>query len=50
VATVWGQRSGTTLAVIGPGKAIDTDKLFAVALNMLGWSFGSTNTPHISTQ
>ncbi len=29
--------------LIGPGKAIDTDKLFVVASNMLGSSFGSTN-------
>ena len=29
--------------LIGPGKAIDTDKLFVVSSNMLGSSFGSTN-------
>src|SRR5262249_28065260 len=29
--------------LIGPGKAIDTDKLFVVASNMLGSSYGSTN-------
>jgi homoserine O-acetyltransferase/O-succinyltransferase len=29
--------------LIGSGKAIDTDKLFVVASNMLGSSFGSTN-------
>jgi homoserine O-acetyltransferase len=29
--------------LIGPGKAIDTDKVFVVASNMLGSSFGSTN-------
>jgi homoserine O-acetyltransferase len=29
--------------VIGPGKAIDTDKLFVVSSNMLGSSYGSTN-------
>jgi homoserine O-acetyltransferase len=29
--------------LVGPGKAIDTDKLFVVASNMLGSSFGSTN-------
>jgi homoserine O-acetyltransferase/O-succinyltransferase len=28
--------------VIGPGKAIDTDRYFAVASNMLGSSYGST--------
>lgn len=29
--------------LIGPGKAIDTDRLFVVSSNMLGSSFGSTN-------
>jgi homoserine O-acetyltransferase len=29
--------------LIGPGKAIDTDKAFVVSSNMLGSSFGSTN-------
>jgi len=29
-------------ALIGPGKAIDTDRYFAVASNMLGSSYGST--------
>jgi homoserine O-acetyltransferase/O-succinyltransferase len=29
--------------LIGPKKAIDTDRLFVVASNMLGSSFGSTN-------
>jgi len=29
--------------LIGPGKAIDTGKLFVVSSNMLGSSFGSTN-------
>ncbi len=29
--------------LIGPGKAIDTSKLFVVASNMLGSSYGSTN-------
>ncbi len=34
--------------LIGPGKAIDTDKLFVVCSNMLGSSFGSTNGASIS--
>jgi pimeloyl-ACP methyl ester carboxylesterase len=34
----------------GPGKAIDTDKLFVVASNMLGSSFGSTNAGSINPQ
>jgi homoserine O-acetyltransferase/O-succinyltransferase len=29
--------------LIGPGKAIDTDRLYVVASNMLGSSYGSTN-------
>src|SRR5262249_9043565 len=37
-------------ALIGPGKAIDTDKLFCVASNMLGSSFGSTNAGSINPQ
>ena len=41
-------RSGSTLAeglwnsLVGPGKAIDTDRLFVVSSNMLGSSYGST--------
>ncbi|HTZ36646.1 MAG TPA: alpha/beta fold hydrolase, partial [Stellaceae bacterium] len=34
---------GAWEGLIGPGKAIDTDRLFVVASNMLGSSFGSTN-------
>ncbi|MBV8888309.1 MAG: alpha/beta fold hydrolase [Alphaproteobacteria bacterium] len=34
---------GSWDGLIGPGKAIDTDRLFVVASNMLGSSFGSTN-------
>ena len=34
--------------LIGPGKAIDTDKLFVVSSNMLGSSFGSTNGASIN--
>jgi homoserine O-acetyltransferase len=33
--------------LIGPGKAIDTDKLFVVASNVLGSSYGSTNPASI---
>jgi hypothetical protein len=32
----------------GPGKAIDTEKLFVVSSNMLGSSFGSTNGASIN--
>jgi homoserine O-acetyltransferase len=38
---------GTWDGLIGPGKAIDTDKLFVVASNMLGSSYGSTNAATI---
>jgi homoserine O-acetyltransferase len=38
-----GNQPGSWEGLIGPGKAIDTDKLFVVASNMLGSSFGSTN-------
>jgi homoserine O-acetyltransferase len=34
--------------LIGPGKAIDTEKLFVVSSNMLGSSFGSTNGASIN--
>src|SRR5215469_8569703 len=36
--------------LIGPGKAIDTDKLFVVSSNMLGSSSGSTNGASIIPQ
>jgi homoserine O-acetyltransferase len=38
-----GNLPGWLDGLIGPGKAIDTDKLFVVCSNMLGSSFGSTN-------
>ncbi len=38
-----GHQPGWWDGLIGPGKAIDTDRLFVVASNMLGSSFGSTN-------
>jgi homoserine O-acetyltransferase/O-succinyltransferase len=38
-----GNLPGSWDGLIGPGKAIDTDKLFVVASNMIGSSFGSTN-------
>ncbi len=38
-----GNQPGWWDGLIGPGKAIDTGKLFVVASNMLGSSFGSTN-------
>ncbi|MGH7046939.1 MAG: homoserine O-acetyltransferase family protein [Stellaceae bacterium] len=38
-----GNQPGSWDGLIGPGKAINTDKLFVVASNMLGSSYGSTN-------
>ena len=38
-----GNQPGSWDGLIGPGKAIDTDRLFVVASNMLGSSYGSTN-------
>jgi homoserine O-acetyltransferase len=38
-----GYQPGSWDGLIGPGKAIDSDRLFVVASNMLGSSFGSTN-------
>ncbi len=42
-----GNLPGSWDGLIGPGKAIDTDKLFVLASNMLGSSFGSTNAASI---
>src|SRR5438132_406658 len=42
-----GNQPGSWDGLIGPGRAIDTDKLFVVASNMLGSSFGSTNAASI---
>lgn len=42
VATEGGSAEGYWGGLVGPGKAIDTDRLFVVASNMLGSSYGST--------
>jgi homoserine O-acetyltransferase/O-succinyltransferase len=34
--------------LVGPGKAIDTDRLFVVSSNMLGSSYGSTSPAHLN--
>jgi homoserine O-acetyltransferase len=39
---------GSWDGLIGPGKAIDTNRLFVVSSNMLGSSFGSTNGASIN--
>ena len=41
-----GDAEGSWNALIGPGKAIDTDTLFVVSPNHLGSSFGSTSPAH----
>jgi homoserine O-acetyltransferase/O-succinyltransferase len=43
-----GDQPGWWDGLIGPGKAIDTDKFFVVSSNMLGSSFGSTNGASIN--
>jgi hypothetical protein len=45
-----GNQPGSWDGLIRPDKAIDTDKLFVVASNMLGSSFGSTNAGSINPQ
>jgi homoserine O-acetyltransferase/O-succinyltransferase len=40
---------GTWDKLIGPGKAIDTDKLFVVSSNALGSSYGSTGPATLNT-
>src|SRR5262249_39410530 len=45
-----GNQPGSWDGLIGPGKAIDTDKLFVVASNMLGSSFRSTNAGCINPE
>jgi homoserine O-acetyltransferase/O-succinyltransferase len=34
---------GSWSEIVGPGKAVDTDRYFAICPNMLGSSYGSTN-------
>lgn len=43
-----GGNPGAWDALVGPGKAIDTNRLFVVSSNMLGSSFGSTNAASIN--
>jgi homoserine O-acetyltransferase/O-succinyltransferase len=43
-----GNQPGWWDGLIGPGKAIDTERLFVVSSNMLGSSFGSTNGASIN--
>jgi homoserine O-acetyltransferase/O-succinyltransferase len=43
-----GNQTGWWDGLIGPGKAIDTERLFVVSSNMLGSSFGPTNGASIN--
>ena len=38
---------GSWSELVGPGKAVDTDRYFAICPNMLGSSYGSTNATSI---
>jgi homoserine O-acetyltransferase/O-succinyltransferase len=38
---------GSWNEIVGPGKAVDTDRFFAICPNMLGSSYGSTNAASI---
>jgi homoserine O-acetyltransferase len=38
---------GSWSELVGPGKAVDTDRFFAICPNMLGSSYGSTNAASI---
>jgi homoserine O-acetyltransferase len=40
---------GSWDGLVGPGKAIDTDRLFVVSSNMLGSSYGSTSPAFLNT-
>ncbi len=42
-----GASEGSWAALVGPGRAIDTDRYFVLSSNMLGSSFGSTNAASI---
>jgi homoserine O-acetyltransferase len=39
---------GSWDGLVGPGKAIDTNRLFVVASNVLGSSYGSTSPAHLN--
>ena len=39
---------GSWSGLVGPGRAIDTDRLFVVSSNMLGSSYGSTGPAHVN--
>jgi homoserine O-acetyltransferase/O-succinyltransferase len=39
---------GSWNVIVGPGKAVDTDRFFVICPNMLGSSYGSTNATDIN--
>jgi homoserine O-acetyltransferase len=41
---------GAWSEIVGPGKAVDTDRYFAICPNMLGSSYGSTNGASINPE
>ena len=41
---------GSWNGIVGPGKAVDTDRFFVICPNMLGSSYGSTNGASIDPQ
>jgi homoserine O-acetyltransferase/O-succinyltransferase len=45
-----GSQRGWWDGLIGPGKAIDTERLFVVSSNMLGSSYGSTNAASLDPE
>jgi homoserine O-acetyltransferase len=45
-----GDENGWFAGLVGPGKAIDTDRYFVVCTNMLGSAYGSTGPASINPQ
>ncbi len=41
-----GMAEGAWSSLVGPGKAIDTDRFYVISSNMLGSSYGSTGPAH----
>jgi len=45
--SISGIAEGSWNSLVGPGKAVDTDRFFVVSSNMLGSSYGSTGPSHV---